>query len=175
MRGQESSSCRRGCPSARRGSGCSAGRRTDELRAPVQLQALDDLARVGASAVAVSAMRGTCGQRSCSRLSWRYSGGSRGPTATRSAPRRWRTARCALLEQRQEARREQAFGRDVEQVVVAVEQAALDRAACRAASEELRKAARTPSCCSASTWSCISAISGDTTMPVPRRSSAGTW
>ena len=30
--------------------------------------------RVGASAVAVSAMRGTSGQRSCSSVSWRYSG-----------------------------------------------------------------------------------------------------
>ena len=37
----------------------------------------------------------------------------------------------------------------------------------RAVSEELRKAARTPSCSSASTWSCISAISGETTMAVP--------
>jgi len=40
---------------------------------------------------------------------------------------------------------------------------------------EFRKAARTPSSRSASTWSCISAISGDTTTPVPSRSSDGTW
>jgi hypothetical protein len=44
-----------------------------------------------------------------------------------------------------------------------------------ALSVELRKAARTPSCSSASTWSCISAISGETTMPVPSRNSAGIW
>ncbi len=40
---------------------------------------------------------------------------------------------------------------------------------------ELRNAARTPACVSAATWSCISAMSGDTTTPVPSRSSAGIW
>ena len=40
---------------------------------------------------------------------------------------------------------------------------------------ELRKAAATPASRSADTWSCISAISGDTTMPGPRRSSDGSW
>ena len=41
--------------------------------------------------------------------------------------------------------------------------------------DELRKAARTPACSSASTWSCISAMSGETTTPTPGRSSAGIW
>jgi hypothetical protein len=40
---------------------------------------------------------------------------------------------------------------------------------------ELRKAARTPTSASASTWSCIRAISGETTTPVPARRRAGTW
>ena len=34
---------------------------------------------------------------------------------------------------------------------------------------------RTPTSASASTWSCISAISGDTTTPTPSRSMAGIW
>ena len=40
---------------------------------------------------------------------------------------------------------------------------------------ELRKPARTPSTFSASTWSCMSAISGEMTTPVPSRTSAGIW
>jgi hypothetical protein len=44
-----------------------------------------------------------------------------------------------------------------------------------ASSDELRKAAFTPSWRSAATWSCISAISGETTTAVPSRSSAGNW
>ena len=38
---------------------------------------------------------------------------------------------------------------------------------------ELRNPARTPSARNASTWSCISAMSGDTTTPVPGRTRAG--
>ncbi len=40
---------------------------------------------------------------------------------------------------------------------------------------EFRKAARTPSSRIAATWSCISAISGETTTPSPARTMAGTW
>ena len=47
--------------------------------------------------------------------------------------------------------------------------------AARAESVELRNAARTPSWVRAATWSCIRAMSGETTMPVPGRSSAGSW
>ena len=42
-------------------------------------------------------------------------------------------------------------------------------------SVELRNSARTPASCKAATWSCISAISGEITMPVPGRSSDGIW
>jgi len=46
-------------------------------------------------------------------------------------------------------------------------------------SVELRKAALTPASCSAPTWSCISAISGDTTIATPLparcRAIAGIW
>jgi hypothetical protein len=45
----------------------------------------------------------------------------------------------------------------------------------RPSSVELRNVARTPSCFSAATWSCMSAISGETTSAVPSRSSAGSW
>jgi ATP-dependent DNA helicase RecQ len=40
---------------------------------------------------------------------------------------------------------------------------------------EIKKAARTPSCFSAATWSCIRAMSGEITSAVPSRSSAGSW
>ncbi len=40
---------------------------------------------------------------------------------------------------------------------------------------ELRKSAAIPSSRSAVTWSCISAIRGDTTRPVPSLSMAGIW
>ena len=41
--------------------------------------------------------------------------------------------------------------------------------------EELMKAAFRSSARSASTWSCISAISGETITPVPVRTSEGIW
>jgi len=80
-----------------------------------------------------------------------------------------------LFEQRQKAGHQQALRSDVEQVELAAQQAALHLARSLALRLELRKAAFTPSWMSASTWSCISAISGDTTMPTPCRSSAGIW
>jgi hypothetical protein len=40
---------------------------------------------------------------------------------------------------------------------------------------ELSAAALTPAWRKASTWSCISAISGETTTAVPGRQSAGIW
>ena len=69
----------------------------------------------------------------------------------------------------------QPLGRQVEQVELAGEVGRLDRAAFGGVWVELRNAARTPSAASASTWSCISAISGEMTTPVPGRTSAGTW
>ena len=63
------------------------------------------------------------------------------------------------------ARRHQPLGRDVEQVELAARAArARSRAPASRVSVELRNAARTPSSASAPTWSCISAISGETTM-----------
>ena len=63
--------------------------------------------------------------------------GSRGPIATRSAPRRSRTARAArCAEQLEEARRQQALGRDVEQVELAA------RARARSTSRRLGAAQR---------------------------------
>ena len=95
--------------------------------------------------------------------------GSRGPTGTRSAPRRWRTgrsvprsssrvgrARCAAAPapgRAGRARRRRTRPRP--------------RGGSSASWVELRKPARTPSAASASTWSCISAISGEITTPVP--------
>jgi hypothetical protein len=79
------------------------------------------------------------------------------------------------LQQAEETLRQQPLRGDVEQVQLAVEQPLLHGLLLIGISEEFRKAARTPSWRSASTWSCISAISGETTMPVPGRSSAGIW
>ena len=44
------------------------------MREPVSASRSTISSRVTASAVAVSAMRGTCGKRSCSTESWMYSG-----------------------------------------------------------------------------------------------------
>jgi hypothetical protein len=75
-------------------------------------------ARCRGSAVAVSAMRGTSGKRSCSTESWRYSGRKSWPHCdTQCASSMANSAIPGLrVEQRQEARGQQAFGRDVEQV-----------------------------------------------------------
>ena len=53
--------------------------------------------------------------------------------------------------------------------------ARVSRASSPPSSDELRNAARTPSARSASTWSCMSAISGEITTPTPSRTSAGIW
>jgi hypothetical protein len=77
---------------------------------------------VGGSAVAVSAMRGTPGQRSCSRFSSRYSGRKSCPHlrhAVRLVDREQRHAR--VLEQHEEARRQQPLGRDVQEIQLAGE------------------------------------------------------
>ena len=69
----------------------------------------------------------------------------------------------------------QPLGRDVQQIELAVAQRAWTRRASAPSSEELRTAARTPAGRSASTWSFISEMSGDTTMAMPGRTSAGSW
>ena len=77
-------------------------------------------ARVGASAVAVSAMRGTCGQRSCSTSSSRYSGRKSWPHCdTQCASSIANSASWQRSSSDRKRAREQALGRDVEQVELA--------------------------------------------------------
>ena len=77
-------------------------------------------ARVSSSAVAVSAMRGTPGNRSCSTESWMYSGRKSWPHCeTQCASSMANSATLVALQQLEEARRHQPLGRDVEQVELA--------------------------------------------------------
>jgi hypothetical protein len=85
-----------------------------------------------------------------------------------------------VIEQAQKARRVQPLGRDIQQRDGAGLQAQLHVLGLASQSSvEFRKAAGTPASSSAPTWSCISAISGDTTMATPWparwRAMAGTW
>ena len=144
-----------------------AGRRTRARRRAPAGATIS--ARVCGSAVAVSAMRGTPGKRSCSSDSCRYSGRKSWPHCdtqcassmansamrARSSSSRQRGVDAAARARRRAGRARRRAAR------------ARPRAAAPASSVELRNAARTPSCCSAATWSCISAISGETTTPVP--------
>ena len=127
--------------------------------------------RVRASAVAVTARRGTWGKTSASRPSMRYSGRKSWPhwltqcassIATRASGRRDSRSSIAGLHQ--------AFGRQVEQVQRRLRRSA---ARCRRAGSgsvlESSLSAATPDCCSAATWSAISAISGEMTRPRPGR------
>ena len=140
--------CRRSC------SGCSAGRSSRRRRARRRGRAATTIsARVCGSAVAVSAMRGTPGKRSCSTESCRYSGRKSWPhcetqcassmakSASRARPRRSRQPR------RQRAARAPRTGDR------ARPRRAPARPSCASAalSAELRNAARTPAWRSAST------------------------
>jgi hypothetical protein len=88
----------------------------------------------------------------------------------RLVDREQRDARA--VDEVEAARHQQPLGRDVEEVELAGGERALDARAARASSDELRYAARTPAWPSAATWSCISAMSGETTTAQPSRSSA---
>ena len=80
------------------------------------------------------------------------------------------------LEEGEKALGEQPLGRDVEQVELARDEAPLDdRPAAGRSRLEFRTSAATPSSARAVTWSCISAMSGETTIAVPGRASAGIW
>ena len=81
----------------------------------------------------------------------------------------------AAFQERERGGDRQPLGRQVQQVEVAGDVRLLDLAAFRGVWVELRNAARTPSAASADTWSCISAIRGEITTPVPGRTRAGTW
>ena len=80
------------------------------------------------------------------------------------------------FQQGQEARGQQPLRGDVQQVELASKQFPFDRSGGWRvlASNSGRPRARRAGA-ALRTWSCISAISGETTMPVPSRSSAGNW
>ena len=133
---------------------------------------------VAAVAVAVSAMRGTSGQRSCSSRERQVVG----PEVVAplgdavrlvDGEQRDRPA----VEQPQRGRHPQPLRREVEQVELARRGTAASTSAplveVLGGVEEARRARRAPR--SASTWSCISAISGEITTPTPGRTSAGIW
>ena len=133
--------------------------------------------RVSSSAVAVSAIRGT---------SRKALGEHRQPDVLRAeiVPPLRDAMRLVDREQR-DARRARA-GRGSAASAAAPARHRADRARPRAGaarprtlprsdSVEFSTAALTPASRSAATWSRISAISGETTMPQPSRSSAGNW
>ena len=73
--------------------------------------------RVGPSAVAVSAMRGTSGKRSCSTESCRYSGRKSWPHCeTQCASSMAKSATLAARQQLEAARRHQPLGRDIDEI-----------------------------------------------------------
>src|SRR6185312_353518 len=132
--------------------------------------------RVLASAVAVSAIRGTSGNRSASTARRMYSG-------RKSCPH-WDTQCASSIansasgvassrsRQRSVSRRSGATYRRSSSPARAWRSTFC---ACAQVILELSAAARTPASSSAATWSCIKAMSGETTTPTPLRSSAGIW
>ena len=136
--------------------------------------------RVMASAVAVSAMRGTPGKCCVISARRRYSGRKSCPHwlhAVSLVDREQRDA-AAVRDLLSTARNEGSSSRSGA-TYSRSSSPALQRARMAAVSSaddvEFQYAARTPSSRNASTWSCMSAMSGDTTMPTPGRSSAGSW
>jgi hypothetical protein len=79
------------------------------------------------------------------------------------------------VEQPQRRLRAQSLRRQVEQVELAALNCCSTTCLVPGSWVELRKSARMPSWRSACTWSCMSAISGEMTTPVPGRTSAGIW
>ena len=146
----------------------------DELRASSQLQPLDDVGarqRVGGGGERDARHAGIAlvqhRQRAVSsgRKSWPH-------WLTQCASSMANSAELAALVQRielrQEARRRHALRRGVQQRDLAARSIARSTSGVSSQSSvELRKAASTPASCSAPTWSCISAISGDTTTVTP--------
>ena len=96
----------------------------DEAGARLQLQALDDFAlgrRVGGGGQGDA--RDVAASARAARSAGGTRGGSRGPTARRSGPRRWRTGRSRRASSSDRKRGgQQALGGDVEQVELAGEQ-----------------------------------------------------
>ena len=108
--------------------------------------------RVSASAVAVSAMRGTARESArAGSESWMYSGRKSWPhcetqCASSMANRAMRRAACSRSSRSRKRSVQQAFRRDIEQVEIAAQQTLVrSRRRRRQSSVELRKAAVTPS------------------------------
>ena len=126
--------------------------------------------RVRASAVAVTARRGTFGKHLgqpaehavLGRKSWPH-------WLTQWASSMAISASGSARQPLQHRGLHQPFGREVEQVQLAGVDAAPDVAARSGSMLESSRSAATPDCCSAATWSVISAISGETTRPRPGR------
>ena len=122
--------------SASPGSGCWGGRSWRQNAAPPPAPGARRFrARVGASAVAVSAMRGTSGSAGAAPSVRDIRDGNRAPIATRNAPRRWRTApyHCSACRRSSSSRKpslHQPFRRDIQQLQFAAKQAAV-HFACR--------------------------------------------
>jgi hypothetical protein len=72
--------------------------------------------------------------------------------------------RGCVVQQAEEARRQQALGRHVEQVELAREQRALDRRGFARVQRRIQEGRAHAELAQRATWSCISAISGDTTI-----------
>ncbi len=117
---------------------------------------------------AAGAMRGTAGKRSCSTDSWIYSGRKSWPhcdtQCASSIANRPIRARSSRSRKRGVIRRS---GATYSRSSSPSRSARSVAAASAPDSVEFRYAARTPTSCIAATWSCISAISGETTMPAP--------
>ena len=129
-------------------------------------------ARVRASAVAVSASRGTSACSSSKRSQLPIVGAeivAPFADAMRFVDRDQRQRNAA--DQPAESFAGRALGRDIEQVELARPEALDGRS--RSASAEVSEAARMPIASAARIWSCISAIRGEMTSAVPGRASAG--
>ena len=129
------------------------------------------------SAVAVSAMRGTSGKRSAMH-------GQADIFRAEIVPPLRHAMRLVDREQRDLGAAEQRRGSAASAAARARRRAGRDRRRAAAArpraassndSVEFSTAALTPASSRPATWSRISAISGETTMPQPSRNSAGNW
>ena len=137
-------------------------------------------ALVGASAVAVSAILGTCGKRSWSIVSLRYSGLKSCPhceTQCASSMANSDIPMCSATCSNRDRKLgiSKRSGATYNTCTSPRSSAVVTLLNCSEFKLELRNEALTPSCCSASTWSCIRAMSGDITIPTPSRNSAGSW
>ncbi|MOA13388.1 hypothetical protein D3C78_1334370 [compost metagenome] len=132
--------------------------------------------RVRMSAVAVSAMRGTCGNSSASWPSCRYSGRKSWP----HCDTQWASsmANNEISRSRRKSSMRGCTRRSGARYSIFTSprrrRPARSRC-CSGVSVEFSAAAGTPSSSSVATWSSISAISGETTTVKPGRSSPGTW